>query len=208
MGRNALEAIFDAHWRRQAIAGSTEAVTALAEEAIRPLYRFCFYRVGQDPDVCEDVVQETLTRAIRELHKYDPSRSKGNIFSWLTGLARNEVRRALRGRRSAQSLEALWERMDRELLNLYARLAEQPFDEEVLRRTETRELVNATMSQLPPHYGSVLEERYVESRSVRDLAAALEISEKAVESLLSRAREAFRATFLALTHSLTLETNR
>jgi len=203
-----LKAIFDSRWRRRALAGSSEAVTALAEEAIRPLYRFCFYRVGQDPHLCEDVVQETLTRAIRELHKYDPSRSKGNIFSWLTGLARNEVRRALRPRRSAQSLEALWERMDRELLNLYAGLAEQPFDEEVLRRTETRELVNATMSQLPPHYGSVLEERYVESRSVRDLAAALEISEKAVESLLSRAREAFRATFLTLTRSLTLETNR
>jgi DNA-directed RNA polymerase specialized sigma24 family protein len=52
------------------------------------------------------------------------------------------------------------------------------------------------------HYRETLEAKYVLGQSVRDIAAALEISEKAVESQLTRARKAFRATFLALTRNL------
>jgi RNA polymerase sigma factor (sigma-70 family) len=92
--------------------------------------------------------------------------------------------------------------MDRELLAIYRKLELEPFSDELLQREETRELVNTTMSQLPPHYREALEAKYVGGRSVRDLAALWSISEKAVESLLSRARQAFRATFLALTRSL------
>ncbi len=63
-------------------------------------------------------------------------------------------------------------------------------------------MVNAAMSQLPPQYASALEAKYVCTRSVRDMAAALQTTEKAVESLLSRARAAFKATFLALSKNM------
>ena len=82
----------------------------------------------------------------------------------------------------------------------------KPFDDEVLRREETRELVNVTMSQLPPHYREALEAKYVNGRSVRDLAASSRQTEKAVESLLTRARKAFRATFVALNRALNAQT--
>ena len=108
-------------------------------------------------------------------------------------------------KRAGVSLEALWAKMDRELLSLYARLDSEPFADEVLLREETRELVNATMSQLPPHYREALEAKYVTGKSVRDLAAVWDTSEKAVESQLTRARKAFRATFLALTRNLGTE---
>jgi RNA polymerase sigma factor (sigma-70 family) len=71
----------------------------------------------------------------------------------------------------------------------------EPFNEELLRREETRDLVNATMSQLPPHYREALEGKYLNGKSVRDLADSWQVSEKAVESQLTRARKAFRATF-------------
>ena len=45
----------------------------------------------------------------------------------------------------------------------------------------------------------------VDGRSVRDIAGLLSLSEKAVESLLTRAREAFRATFTAMTKNLEAE---
>jgi DNA-directed RNA polymerase specialized sigma24 family protein len=66
-------------------------------------------------------------------------------------------------------------------------------------------MVNTAMSQLPPHYGQALEAKYLQGKSVRELAALWRLSEKAAESLLTRAREAFRATFLALTKNLNLE---
>jgi RNA polymerase sigma-70 factor (ECF subfamily) len=177
----------------------------LADAALQPLYAFCIYRVGLRRDLCEEVVQETLVRALRELENYDPVRGGDNIHPWLTGLARNEIHRVLAREKGTVSLEALWAKMDRELLAVYARLDSEPFGDEVLRREETRDLVNTTMSQLPSHYREALEAKYVTGKSVRDLAALWSLSEKAAESLLTRARHAFRVTFLTLSRNLDVE---
>ena len=200
-----MDTIFNAAWRDRALRGDAEAITGLAGAALQPLYGFCFYRVGRNRHLCEEVVQETLLRALRDLQNYDPPRANNNIFPWLTGLARNEIHRALSREKSAVSLETLWANMDRELLAVFARLESEPFAPELLEREETRELVNATMSQLPDHYRTALEGKYVKGKSVRDLAGDWNMSEKAAESQLTRARKAFRATFLALARNLEME---
>ena len=82
--------------------------------------------------------------------------------------------------------------MDVELRSIYARLESAEFPDDLLERRETQALVNATMAQLPPHYREALEAKYLDGRSVRDIAAAAGNTEKAVESLLGRARQAFR----------------
>ncbi len=197
-----MRSIFDADWRARALRGDAAAVQMLADVLLEPLFRFCLYRVGRNRHLCEEVVQETLVRALRELDHYDPPRASNNIFPWITGLARNEIHRVLNRERAAVSLEALWAKMDGELLNLYTRLDSEPFADEVLLREETRELVNATMSQLPAHYREALEAKYITGKSVRDLAILWRTTEKAVESQLTRARKAFRATFLTLTRNL------
>jgi RNA polymerase sigma-70 factor (ECF subfamily) len=197
-----LRPIFDADWRARALRGDAPAVQMMADALLEPLYRFCLYRVGRNRHLCEEVVQETLVRALRDLDHYDPPRADNNIFPWVTGLARNEIHRVLNREQAGVSLETLWAKMDGELLALYARLDSEPFADEVLLREETRELVNATMSQLPPHYREALEAKYITGKSVRDLAQLWRTTEKAVESQLTRARKAFRATFLALTRNL------
>jgi len=45
---------------------------------------------------------------------------------------------------------------------------------------------------LPPVYGDLLEWKYVDGLSILELAERLGRSPKAIESLLTRAREAFR----------------
>ena len=196
---------FDEAWRQQALRGDAAAVKQLAGAALQPLYGFCLYRVGRNQHLCEEVVQETMLKALRDLRNYEPARASNNIFPWLTGLARNEIQRVLSREKAGVSLQALWIKMDQELLNIFARLESEPLADEVLEREETRELVNATMSQLPPHYREALEAKYVDGKSVRDLAGAWHISEKAAESQLTRARNAFRATFLAMTRNLETE---
>lgn len=195
---------FDVGWRQRALCGDAGAVRKLTGAVLEPLFRFCLYRVSRNRHLCEEVVQETLMRALADLEKYDPERAGGNIFPWLAGLARNEIQRVL-SREKSLSLETLWARMDRELLVVYARLESEPATEELLRREETRELVNAAMSQLPPQYQAALQAKYVNGQSVRDLAFVWHTSEKAVESRLSRARAAFRSTFLALAKNLGME---
>jgi RNA polymerase sigma-70 factor (ECF subfamily) len=200
-----LQTTFDAAWRRRALSGDAAAVTVFAETVLAPLYRFCLPRVGRNQHLCEEVVQETLVRAIRDLERYDPARSGDNVFPWLNGLARNEIQRVLARERNTAALQDLWARIDRELLGLFAQLESEPLAEDVLIREETRELVNAAMAQLPAHYRDALEAKYVAGKSVRDLATVWSMTEKAVESQLSRARHAFRATFLALCRNLETE---
>ena len=197
-----MQATFDSAWKRRALDGDAAAAQALAHAALVPLFRFCFHRVGGNRHLCEEVVQETLLRALRDLDHYDPPRARDNIFPWLSGLARNEITRVLSREKNAASLEQLWARMDRDLRAIYARLESDEFPDVLLERQETRALVNATMAQLPAHYRQALEAKYLDGRSVRDMAGEAGNTEKAVESLLGRARQAFRDTFLALTRNL------
>ena len=196
---------FDRSWRRRALAGDADAVRAFADAVLPPLYHFCLYRVGKDRHLCEEVVQDTLVRALRNLEQYEPDRAGGNIFPWLTGLARNEISRVLSLQKHGSSLEEMWRRMDRELLAAFERLETEPIGEAVLLREETREMVNVALAQLTPQYRQALEERYAGGVTIHDLASRWGTSDKAVESLLVRARKAFRAAFLALCHTLRTE---
>ena len=196
---------FDETWRQQALRGNEAALRRLTAEMLPPLYRFCLYRVGRNQHLCEEVVQETFLRALRELRRYEPERSGGSLFPWLTGLARNEIQRVLGREKAALSLQTLWERMDRDLLAVFAKLDSEPLSDEMLQREETRELVNAAMAQLPPHYRQALEAKYVSGESVRTIAERWRMTEKATESLLTRARQTFRAAFVALCRNLEVE---
>jgi RNA polymerase sigma-70 factor (ECF subfamily) len=200
-----MQPTFDGPWRARALAGDPDAVRALTDRALPALYRFCLYRVGRDVHLCEEVVQDTLVHALRDLHRYDPGRADNQIMPWLTGLARNAIQRALNRHRSTVPLDALWARADEELRAAYERLESEPVAGDLLERAETCELVNATMAQLPPHYRDALEAKYLDGRSMRDLASARQTTEKAVESLLSRARAAFRVTFRTLARNFDAE---
>ena len=197
-----MQNVFDETWRCKAIQGDETAVKQLLAHVLKPLYGFCLYRVGKNQHWCEEIVQETMLRALRDLAAYEPSRAGNNVFPWLTGLARNEIQRVLQREKSAASLQTLWANLDQELLGLYAKLETAPFDDDLLQREETRDLVNATMAQLPDHYRETLEEKYVQGKSQREMAQRRQLSEKALESQLTRARNAFRVTFLALSRHL------
>lgn len=54
------------------------------------------------------------------------------------------------------------------------------------------------LDHLPPRYSHALEWKYLEDLSVHDIAARLQCTPKAAESLLTRARDAFRDAFAAV----------
>ncbi|MCE9555692.1 MAG: sigma-70 family RNA polymerase sigma factor [Planctomycetes bacterium] len=200
-----VHAAFDERWHRRVLAGDGPAVAQLPEIALAPLYRFCFYRVDRNRHLCEEVVQQTLLTAIERIEQYEPSRSGNEIFGWLTGLARNEIQRVMTLRERTTSLNEMWLNMDRDLVEVFGRIDATTLGTDVLERDETRQMVNAAMSQLPTSYREALEAKYVNGDTVRDMATRWATSEKAVESRLTRAREAFRETFLALTRNLDVE---
>jgi DNA-directed RNA polymerase specialized sigma24 family protein len=59
-------------------------------------------------------------------------------------------------------------------------------------RDEAGRLVRAVLDRLPANYGNALEWKYMEDRSVEEIGERLGIGTIAAQSLLARARTAFR----------------
>src|SRR5262249_21760563 len=57
------------------------------------------------------------------------------------------------------------------------------------------EAIARTLGILPEHYEAVLRAKYLDQQSVAEIAAAWQETPKAIESLLTRAREAFRTAY-------------
>ena len=91
-----------------------------------------------------------------------------------------------------------WSMLDSEIENILADFDARALPESALESEELRALVTATMSSLPESYSRLLEMKYISNLSVRQIAAILKKTEKAVDGQLTRARMAFRETFKIL----------
>ncbi len=70
-------------------AGKTDAWHALYDAYARPVWRWVARLMGGESADVGDVVQETFLAAARSARKYDASR--GSLWGWLIGIARNQV---------------------------------------------------------------------------------------------------------------------
>ena len=163
------------------------------------LYRFALARLGGDEDAAEEVVQATLCRAVAVLKTY---RGEAALFTWLCTLCRHEMgahlRRVARERPAREPLEESPETRAA-LESLAAALEDGPEDD--LRRKEVARVVQNILDYLPAAYGDALEWKYALGLPVKEIAARLGLSPKAAESLLTRARQAFRREFTSIAGS-------
>jgi RNA polymerase sigma-70 factor, ECF subfamily len=165
-----------------------------------PVYGFIFYRVGRDADLAGDVAQETFVTALETIDQFDPAR--GEMFPWLTYIARNCIRKTLRRRSKDGPLPDFWETVDRQLPMALTDLGANIFPQELLERKETAELVRMALTNLPFRYQVALRRRYFEELPLHEMAAIEGSSEEAMKVLLHRARQAFRTAFETISASL------
>jgi RNA polymerase sigma-70 factor (ECF subfamily) len=186
---------FDRDLARRLLRGFERDFDLFVDEYYPRLYRFAYPRVGSDPDLAQDMVQSTFQKAIPKLATY---RGEAPLFSWLCTFCRWEI--AAHWRRSGRAAPEVGLAEDtpelRAALESLAAAAEGP--EDVATRRELGRLVRVVLDHLPLHYGNALDWKYLQDLPVREVAARLGVSEKAAESLLTRARSAFRDGFAAL----------
>lgn len=176
------------------LAGDRAAAERFFERHLGSLYEFVHYRVGGNRATAEDLVQDTFLTAIERMSAYD---GRSNLHAWLCGIARNKIR-AFRRRSRPALIEDVLEVADPEIEAILLAIDAQPLPDEVLEREETKELVGATLSSLPPDYRDALVQKYVEELSTAEMAARSGKQEKAAESTLHRARLAFGRVFTLL----------
>ncbi len=174
----------------QQITDITDAFLSL-EERTR-LIRLCASLTG-NRDVAEDLAQETLLIAWKEIHTL---RDVEKRAQWLSGIARNICLRWLRKHgRDLAHFTILPDSAEAETA-----LENVPTDEhdiEVeLERKELIALLDRAMALLPAETRLALVQHYVEESSLAEIAAQLGINASAVAMRLQRGKLALRRVLL------------
>jgi RNA polymerase sigma-70 factor (ECF subfamily) len=168
---------------RAVLGGDELAWRMLYDSSFDGLYRYVHWRTGGLRDWTDEVVQETWLTAVRRIRTFDPHR--GDFLHWVRGIAVNVLRNYQRREHLRSSTTYL----------ISAEPAASGTATGPLEDREKAEQIAAALAGLPEHYEQVLRAKYVDGQTVAQIAASRGESEKAVESLLTRAREAFRKTY-------------
>src|SRR5207237_5356388 len=132
----------------------------------------------RDRDVAEDLTSEVFHKALANLRNYE---WRGAPFvAWLLRIAANAV--ADQCKRAAREVSSSEDPPD-------TGVAEEPDLDAVEHEARLLRLVN----ELPSNQRSVIQQRFVEERSIREIAHRIGRSEGAVKQLQFRALQSLRA---------------
>ena len=190
---------------KQLLASDQRAFDRFFEENFARLYRFAIARLSDDPEGAREVVQITLTRAVRKL---DTFRAESALFTWLCAICRNEVSDWLRRQGRYRDHIVLVEdfpEVQAAVDSFQAPLEDSP--ERHYERVEAMRLIQVALDKLPAKYGNVLEWKYVEGHSVKEISAKLNIGTEATQSLLARAKRAFADVYSSMNKAINDDSN-
>ena len=163
-----------------------EACAQLYNRFAPGIHRFAVTRLG-DVETAEDVVVETMVSAVRDIRRFNPRRS--SLAAWLYGIARRRVQIEIRRQRRRKSVPA----------------SAQVSTEAVRETSDGRDLAATAAARLDAqrkvaHLRALLSDKEievlllscVEQLSAREIGQAIGRSERAVHSILHRARKKAR----------------
>jgi len=157
------------------------AFTAFYRESMPHVYGYLLRRSGGNTALAEELTQEVFTAVVRDLRR---GRRVEASLPVLLGIARHKLidqfRRQVRSARLVTADDAV------DISNL-------PLDASA---DDARERAGAALTAVPDSQRAVLVLRYLEGFSVSEIAAALDRSVEAVESLLARGRTSFKRAYL------------
>ncbi|WP_439101632.1 RNA polymerase sigma factor [Congregibacter sp.] len=152
------------------------------------LYRFVLTRTQGDEELAQDMAQTTLINGVRGLGGY---RGDASLFSWLCQICRNELSGHYRKLGRTVDTSATDDDGEVSIMELL-QAGHETDPDAVAERVQLIERVQAILDDLPERYGEALEWKYIRGESVDDIASQLGVTVLAAQSLLARARTAFR----------------
>ncbi len=159
--------------------GNETAMEEFYQRFAAGLYAFIRRRVGEPADI-EDILAETMTAAVTAIMRF---KGQSQVFTWLCRIAGFKIADHYRrcGNKKAIPLDEA-----------------VPVADSAEKDLDTNLLIRQVLLHLNQEYRQVLEEKYIAGFSTREIAFRLRRSEKAVESILGRARQAFAKEYRRL----------
>ena len=183
------------------LSGDETAFNQFYDSFYDRVFRFCARRIDDD-DLRYDLVQQTLERAIKYLHSY---KGEASLYTWLCQICRNEISNWFQRSGNQPKLHVSID----ENPSIRAILESDEYGGQVDESTqaEIAQIVQMAIDGLPDRYVSVLKFKYLQGLSVAEISSEMNLSFLATESVLARARRAFRALVeeMLAEYSLTLK---
>lgn len=165
-------------------AGDYDAFEQLVNRYEHKIYRLGLNITG-NPEDAEDVLQETFLKAFENLARF---REDSRFYTWIVRIGVNQALMKLRKRRTDKSvsLDDPIEENGEIIPRDFADWAPNP--EQLLGRTETREIMEKAIQNLPVSFRTVFQLRDVDGLSTEETAEMLGLTISAVKARLFRAR--------------------
>lgn len=160
---------------QEAKLGDKEAFGKLYQSYVDRIYRFVFFRVGQQKEIAEDIVSDVFLKAWEKIETF-----KNESFqAWLYMIARNRIIDFYRSKKHISLNEEITEEKD-------------SIEETVLKELEIERVKNA-LKHLTEEQQEVLVLKFIEDVSNREIATILGKREDAIRALQSRGIKELRA---------------
>ncbi len=177
--------------------GSREAGAALYAHYSDDVWRYAARLLGADAAAVADVVQETFLAAARSAGGFDAAR--GSLWSWLAGIAHRQVALYWRDAARAARVKKLAEQGALEVRQwLESAEANGAASNDTAAKnvsTDAADVVRSVLAELPAEYAALLTAKYLDERTLLQLAEQFGGSVEAMKSKLARARGEFRGKF-------------
>lgn len=168
---------------RRMVRGEESAYRQFYDAYFDRLSRYLLVVAGGEEEVAREALQAALVRVVRHIKVFP---DEAAFWRWLTVLARSAFADEIRKRRRYAAF-----------LDRFTRHVEiQPGDNGEAD-AELLALLERQLAELPSDERELVEQKYFARRPVRELAAAGDKSEKAIESWLVRIRRKLRDAVLA-----------
>ena len=169
--------------------GEQNAFKALYLRYSDLLFAYISHNLNKNDEVASDIWQETWVIAVEKINGFQ---FKSTIFTWLCAIAQNKISdyyRQIKKQAQIQHIEKIQFDIDAEDIEVE------------LINAGTKVNVIKVLADLTDDYRYLLISKYIESRSIEEIASEIGKSYKATESMLTRAREAFRKRFKQIVNS-------
>lgn len=150
---------------------------------VSEIYQYVYLRTGMNKALAEDITQDIFVDVYRGMSGFKGLSSER---TWVFKIARNKLNDFYRKQYSPK-FEVV------EIDDYMTEYLEDPSQDiqELLIKSFEREKVRACLHGLPEQYRIVLILKYIDEKTVKEIASIVEKSPKAIESILQRAKNAF-----------------
>jgi RNA polymerase sigma-70 factor (ECF subfamily) len=170
-------------WVRVPDQATWTAFEAEALPHVDRLFRLAMW-LERDRSEAEDLVQETLTRALQAFHRYTPGT---NCRAWLTTILQHARANRRRARAHSPIVPTGLEERVANTIPFVPPVPDTLTDEDLL----------AALDSIPSHYQEIILLCDVQEMTYKEIAAALGVPLGTVMSRLHRGREVLRAALSA-----------